>query len=87
MISVTRLDGSELVINSDLIESLEHTPDTVISLLNGRKLVVREKVSEVIDRVVVFRQRVLGSDIPASNAGAATCSTHWVSDRARGVVK
>ena len=58
MIRVTRLDGSELTVNCDLVESVEHTPDTVISLLNGHKLVVREPVDEIVDRVVDYRQRV-----------------------------
>lgn len=58
MIRVTRLDGSELTINCDLLESVEHTPDTVISLLNSHKLVVRESVEEIVGRVVEYRQRL-----------------------------
>ncbi len=57
MIRVTRLDGSEVTINCDLVESIERTPDTVISLLNAHKLVVRESVSELVDRVVAYRRR------------------------------
>ncbi|MHB1159365.1 MAG: flagellar FlbD family protein [Chloroflexota bacterium] len=55
---MTRLDGSELTINCDLLESVEHTPDTVISLLNGHKLVVKESVAEIVDRAVEYRQRL-----------------------------
>lgn len=58
MIRVTRLDGSTLVINSDLVVSLERTPDTVVSLLNNHKLVVRETVDEIVDRIVQYRQRL-----------------------------
>ncbi len=58
MIRVTRLDGSELTINCDLLESVEHTPDTVVSLLNNHKLVVRESVEEIVERVVEYRQRI-----------------------------
>lgn len=58
MIVVTRLDGSELTINCELLESVEHTPDTVISLVNNHKLVVRESVEEIVDRVVAYRQKV-----------------------------
>ena len=58
MIRVTRLDGSELVINSDLVETVERTPDTVISLLNNHKLVVRESVDEIVSRVVEYRRRI-----------------------------
>jgi flagellar protein FlbD len=59
LIKVTRLNGTELVINSDLIESMEQTPDTVITLTNGHRLVVKESVDELINRVVQFRQACL----------------------------
>ncbi len=58
MIKVTRLDGSELTINCDLLESVERTPDTVVSLFNNHKLVVRESVEEIVDRVVAYRRKV-----------------------------
>ncbi len=58
MIRVTRLDGSELTVNCDLLESVEHTPDTVISLLNSHKLVVRESVEEIVDRVVEYKRKL-----------------------------
>jgi flagellar protein FlbD len=48
VIYVTRLDGSQLVVNADLIETVEHTADTVITLLDGKKLVVLTLVHEVI---------------------------------------
>jgi flagellar protein FlbD len=51
-----------MVLNSDLIEHIETTPDTVISLTNGQKLVVLETVDEIIDRVVEFRRRIRGSE-------------------------
>lgn len=57
MIELTRLNGSVFVLNADLIETIEATPDTVISLVTGKKYVVREKVAEVIDRIVEFRRR------------------------------
>ncbi|MCS7235342.1 MAG: flagellar FlbD family protein [Armatimonadota bacterium] len=55
MIKVTRLNGTETVINADLIESVEATPDTVISLTTGHKYVVHESVDEVVARVVAYR--------------------------------
>lgn len=58
VIYVTRLDGSQLVVNADLIETVEHTADTVISLLDGKKLVVATPVDEVVERVVAYRQRI-----------------------------
>jgi len=58
VIRVTRLDGSELTINSDLVVTVEGTPDTVISLMNGHKLVVKEPVEVIVDRVVAYRRRI-----------------------------
>jgi len=58
MISVTRLDGREFILNSDLIELIESNPDTFIRLLNGNSYVVREPRSEVVQRIVGFRRKV-----------------------------
>ncbi len=58
MMQLTRLDGSELTVNCELVETVERTPDTVISLLTGHKLVVRESVDEIVERVVEYRQRI-----------------------------
>jgi flagellar protein FlbD len=56
MIQVTRINNAPLVLNSDLIEHIETTPDTIISLTNGQKFVVRESADEVIQKVVDFRR-------------------------------
>jgi flagellar protein FlbD len=58
MIHVTRINHLPLVLNSDLIEHMESTPDTVISLTNGQKLVVLESVEEVVKRVMEFRRSI-----------------------------
>jgi flagellar protein FlbD len=58
MIQLTRLNHIPLVLNSDLIEHIEITPDTVISLTTGQKIVVRESADEVVERVVAFRRSV-----------------------------
>jgi flagellar protein FlbD len=58
MIEVTRINHVPLVLNSDLIEHIEATPDTVISLINGQKLMVLEAPEELIRRVVAFRRRI-----------------------------
>lgn len=58
MIEVTRINHLPLVVNSDLIEHIESTPDTVISLTNGQKLVVRESIPEIVRRVIEFRRRI-----------------------------
>lgn len=56
MIKVTRLNNTELVINADLIEFVEATPDTLISLTTGKKIVVRESTEEIIERVAQFKR-------------------------------
>ena len=71
MIHLTRLNHLPLVLNADLIETIEVTPDTVISLTTGQKLVVREPAEEVVRRVVEFRRAIYsGSRLrPLSPAG------------------
>lgn len=58
MIQLTRLDGSEFYLNSDLIEVVESTPDTHISLVNGHRYLVRESSEEVVRRTLAFRREV-----------------------------
>ena len=59
MISVTRLNGTEIVVNADLIETVESTPDTVITLVDGKKYVVHETTEAVIERIRMFRASIL----------------------------
>lgn len=59
MIQLTRLNHKPLIINSDLIEHIEATPDTVLSLTSGQTFVVRETTEEVIERVVDYRRALL----------------------------
>ena len=56
MITVTRFDQSEVVLNADLIEFVEAKPDTYITLVTGKKLLVRETSEQVIARVIEFRR-------------------------------
>lgn len=58
MIQLTRINRVPLVLNSDLIEHIESTPDTVISLTTGQKFVVLETVDEIIRKVIEFRRAV-----------------------------
>lgn len=58
MIKVTRLNGKEFVINAELIQFLEETPDTVITLTNHEKVVVKESVDDVIRRVVEYSRSI-----------------------------
>ena len=59
MIRLTRINKVPLVLNSDLIEHLEVTPDTVVSLTNGQKFLILETPEEVIDKVVEFRRLIM----------------------------
>jgi flagellar protein FlbD len=58
MVTLTKLNGNEFVVNSDLIEILEKTPETVVSLTNGKKFTVRESPQEVVAQVIRFRQEI-----------------------------
>lgn len=58
MIRVTRLNGSQFVMNAELIEAIEATPDTVVTLVNDHRYVVIEAVDEVIELVVSYKRRI-----------------------------
>ena len=57
MIYVTRLNGKQFVINSDLIETMEETPDTVVMLTGGNKYILVEPLDILIERIIDFRRR------------------------------
>ena len=59
MIELTRLNGAPMVLNSDLIKTAEASPDTMLTLINGEKLIVRETCAEVTERVLAYRARLL----------------------------
>lgn len=56
MVQVRRLDGSRFVLNAELIETLEATPDTVLHLTNGKVYVVKESVDEVLRGVIAYKR-------------------------------
>ncbi len=56
MIKVTRLNHTSLILNSDLIEHIEITPDTVITMTSGQKFMVLESAQEVVEEVIAFRK-------------------------------
>jgi flagellar protein FlbD len=56
MIELTRIKGEKFALNSDQIEVLEQTPDTVVTMLNGHKYLVRESVGEIISKIEFFRR-------------------------------
>ena len=59
MIHITRLDQSSVVLNSDLIEQIESTPDTLITLTNNQKLIVLETADEIVERIRLYRRSIL----------------------------
>jgi flagellar protein FlbD len=59
VIQLTRLNNKPLAVNSDLIKFIEKAPDTVLTLLNDEKVLVRESMEEVIDRIIAFRRTII----------------------------
>jgi flagellar protein FlbD len=70
MIHVTRLHGAgSIIVNADMIETIEACPDTVITLVNKRRYVVMDSVEDVIERVIEFRQRAVSEPLGSRVAG------------------
>ena len=69
MIKVHRLNGELFLLNSDMIETIDTTPDTVVRLLNGHRYLVREEMQEVYDKIVEFRRSAGYACIAANSAG------------------
>jgi flagellar protein FlbD len=69
MIRLTRLNHVPLLLNSDLIEHVEITPDTVITLTTGHKIMVIESAEDIVDRVIQFRRAII--------QGSSSCN--WMS--------
>ncbi|MFH1844466.1 MAG: flagellar FlbD family protein [bacterium] len=70
MIKVTKLNGNELVVNADLIEFIESTPDTLITLTTGRKILVLEPLDEVIQKTVGYRATSRCYPVPTGGTGS-----------------
>ena len=64
MINLKRLNNTDIVINCELIETIEATPDTVITFTNGHKLVVRQTVDEVIDKIIEYKRKIFNAYPP-----------------------
>ena len=60
MISLRRLNNQAIMVNADLIESLESTPDTVVTLTSGNKLLVRDSMEEIQAKIIDFKRRIYG---------------------------
>lgn len=58
MIKLHKLNGAEIVVNAELIESVEATPDTVLNLATGNRFLVKDSVQEVVDKVIEYKKKV-----------------------------
>ena len=63
MILVTRLNKRRVVINADLIKMIESTPDTILTLINGDTMIVRESVDEVVEKAIEYGRRIRGFQV------------------------
>ena len=61
MIELTRLNGRSMVLNSDLIKTAEASPDTMLTLITGEKLIVQEECDVVVERILAWRSRLLAA--------------------------
>ena len=71
MIEVSRLNGKKFVINAELIQYIEATPDTVITLTSGEKIMVRESVQDIVERSTEYRKRIQQEPIRKIEAASA----------------
>ena len=62
MIRLTRLNHVPMIVNADLIEHIDMTPDTVVTLTSGQKYMVLETAEEVVEKVIGFRRKLLSPD-------------------------
>ncbi len=76
MIELKRLNGNPLSINCDLIKYAEASPDTVLTLITGEKLVVLESCAEVSERVLAYRSAVLRAAWPEAAPALSAKSAH-----------
>ena len=76
MIELRRLNGSPLAVNCDLIKYAESSPDTVLTLITGEKLIVLEPCREVSQRTLDFRAAVLQKAWPEASSALAARSAH-----------
>jgi flagellar protein FlbD len=73
MILLTKINNAPIAVNSDLIQHIEETPDTVITMTNGDKVVVQQKMTQIIEKIVHYRRLISGL-IRAENSQYGTHS-------------
>ena len=89
MIRLTRLNGTEMYLNADLISTVESHPDTVITLVDGKHFVVAETGAEVVDRIARYRADVLalaervGTTVPVADQQESTAQLYVLQQQPR----
>jgi flagellar protein FlbD len=63
MIPLIRLDGSEVIVNAELIATVEKTPDTMLTLTTGHHILVKDKVEDIVMHVIEYRRKILGGPV------------------------
>lgn len=63
MVQFTRFNDTVFYVNPDLVETVEETPDTVVTLTTGRKFVVRESAEQIIDMIISYKQKIFSQGI------------------------
>jgi flagellar protein FlbD len=66
MIYITRTNGTKLYINPELIQTVESTPDTIVTLIDNKKLIVRDTPQEIAERFIEYRCKVMSPFISAN---------------------
>lgn len=72
MIQLTRLNNQPLMVNSDLIKFVEKAPDTVLTLVNGEKVIVLEAAEAILEKIVAFRRSIMPGLMPSLSHDAPT---------------
>lgn len=68
MIALRKMNGQEIILNADLIETIESTPDSILTLTNGKKLIVQNSLEEIVRKTIKYKQlcnqaiQVIGKD-------------------------
>lgn len=78
MVDLTRLNGTRLILNCDLIKSAEATPDTTLTLVTGEKLVILDPLDELITQVIAYRSKVLRNAWPSAQQSLSAAAANEI---------
>jgi len=62
VIKLTKLNGKTFVLNAELIETVESTPDTVVTLTTGKKYIVNEEIDEIVSKVIQYKKQIFSGE-------------------------